>query len=61
MAHPPPNPSDQGARAVFSGHEGEEFSVNGQRAFVILPPGRRSGQPQPWVWYAPTLPGLPGP
>ena len=37
---------------------GEVFSVNGHEAFVILP-GNPS-RPVPWVWYAPTLPGLPG-
>jgi dipeptidyl aminopeptidase/acylaminoacyl peptidase len=47
--------------AVFSGHAGEEFGIGGRRAFVIRPPRLRPGQPPPWVWYAPTLPGLPGP
>lgn len=38
---------------------GEVFGIQGHTAFLILP-----GQPAaatPWVWYAPTLPGLPGP
>ncbi len=39
---------------------GEAFSVQGQPAFVILPPSQTSKEPIPWVWYAPTLPGLPG-
>jgi hypothetical protein len=40
---------------------GEVFFVAGRTAFVI--PGKDSppGQVKPWVWYAPTLPGLPGP
>jgi hypothetical protein len=38
--------------------KGETFSVNGHEAFVILPENL-SGH-IPWVWYAPTLPGLPG-
>jgi hypothetical protein len=37
---------------------GEVFSVQGHVAFVILP--RTSSVSTPWVWYAPTLPGLPG-
>ncbi len=40
---------------------GETFVVEGHTAFLILPPPakRRTG-PMPWVWYAPTLPNLPG-
>lgn len=40
---------------------GETFAVKGRTAFLILPPSkhRRTG-PIPWVWYAPTLPNLPG-
>lgn len=36
---------------------GEVFYVNGHEAFVILP--EVTSAPVPWVWYAPTLPGLP--
>jgi hypothetical protein len=61
MSHPPPNSPEGAARVVFSGHEGEEFTIGGHRAFVILPPGVRPAPPRGWVWYAPTLPGLPGP
>ena len=39
---------------------GEVFSVKGCTAFLILP-GQVGGGKTPWVWYAPTLPGLPGP
>src|SRR2546428_592215 len=39
---------------------GESFSVHGHAAFVILPPAKSTNGPIPWVWYAPTLPGLPG-
>lgn len=39
---------------------GEVFSVEGRPAFVILPPAKPGEGPIPWVWYAPTLPGLPG-
>ena len=37
---------------------GEAFKLNGHDAFVILPQGARADTP--WVWYAPTLRGLPG-
>jgi pimeloyl-ACP methyl ester carboxylesterase len=38
---------------------GEVFNVEGRVAFLI-PPGKPvSGSSVPWVWYAPTLPGLP--
>lgn len=36
---------------------GESFQIDGHEAFVILPPEHQANRP--WVWYAPTLPGLP--
>lgn len=36
---------------------GEVFSVAGCAAFVVEP--ARPARGRPWVWYAPTLPGLP--
>ncbi len=36
---------------------GESFQLNGHDAFVIVPPNVR--RDTPWVWYAPTLRGLP--
>lgn len=36
---------------------GKSFELNGNAAFVILPPEAESDIP--WVWYAPTLRGLP--
>lgn len=36
---------------------GEAFQIDGHDAFVILPPDARDDIP--WVWYAPTLSGLP--
>lgn len=39
---------------------GEVFTVEGHVAFLIPPSKPVSGSPVPWVWYAPTLPGLPG-
>ena len=38
---------------------GEVFAIQGHTAFLILPPKPVIGKPIPWVWYAPTLPGLP--
>jgi len=39
---------------------GTTLTVAGRTAFVIEPEERGAG-PTPWVWYAPTLPRLPGP
>jgi pimeloyl-ACP methyl ester carboxylesterase len=40
---------------------GEVFEVGGCIAFVILPETRiKYKEPIPWIWYAPTLPNLPG-
>lgn len=38
---------------------GESFLVEGCPAFVLLPPADLRQKPQPWIMYAPTLPGLP--
>lgn len=38
---------------------GEVFRVDERVAFVI-PPEKKLEGPTPWVWYAPTLPNLPG-
>ena len=40
---------------------GEVFTVSGATAFVILPESIPANGNIPWVWYAPTLKGLPGP
>ena len=37
---------------------GKVFELSGHEAFVILPPDAKENIP--WVWYAPTLPNLPG-
>jgi pimeloyl-ACP methyl ester carboxylesterase len=39
---------------------GRVFLVEGRTAFIIDPHHVEPGKPTPWVWYAPTLPGLPG-
>jgi len=41
--------------------EGTVFEVAGHTAFLMLPTTRDAAKPTPWVWYAPTLPRLPGP
>lgn len=38
---------------------GEAFEVDGRPAFVLLPEEAKRSKPQPWIFYAPTLPGLP--
>ncbi len=38
---------------------GESFTVEGRPAFVLLPEKEKRSTPQPWVFYAPTLPGYP--
>lgn len=40
---------------------GEVFRVQGRTAFLVPPEHFGVGKGTPWVWYAPTLPGLPGP
>jgi pimeloyl-ACP methyl ester carboxylesterase len=50
---------------------GEVFLVEGHRSFLITPAFKEKANEKaneasaksgkPWVWYAPTLPGLPGP
>jgi len=39
----------------------QTFEVAGRPAFVIMPAQADLKKPIPWVWYAPTLPGLPEP
>jgi hypothetical protein len=39
---------------------GEVFSVDGHTTFIIRANGNNQLNQSPWVWYAPTLPGLPG-
>ena len=40
---------------------GEVFAVAGRTAFLIAAEREGTGSSKPWVWYAPTLPNLPGP
>jgi hypothetical protein len=51
--------SGESRRITLCNQVGEEFTLSGHRAFVILPPVCKDITAQPWIWYAPTLPGLP--
>lgn len=37
----------------------EQFTVAGRPAFAFLPPAEKRATPQPWIFYAPTLPAYP--
>ena len=39
---------------------GEVFAIEGRTAFLIQPDVKSPKETTPWVWYAPTLRGLPG-
>ena len=39
--------------------KGEVFLIQEHTAFLILPDKPKAAKPIPWVWYAPTLRGLP--
>ncbi|MBP3954093.1 prolyl oligopeptidase family serine peptidase [Gemmata sp. G18] len=41
--------------------DGEVFEVSGRTAFLIPAKADPHAATKPWVWYAPTLPNLPGP
>ena len=51
--------SHQSRRVTICGQDGEEFALCGRLAFVIMPPKSEGTTTQSWVWYAPTVPGLP--
>jgi hypothetical protein len=38
---------------------GESFLVEKRPAFILWPPEEKRQKPQPWILYAPTLPGYP--
>ena len=38
---------------------GESFRVEGRPAFILTPAGDQRRTPQPWIFYAPTLPAYP--
>jgi pimeloyl-ACP methyl ester carboxylesterase len=39
---------------------GETLAISNRQAFLIPAGSAAASGPKPWVWYAPTLPGLPG-
>jgi len=45
--------------SIRLGLPGEDFMVAGRPAFVLLPSQPKEANPQPWIFYAPTLPSLP--
>lgn len=51
------DPEKKPAKALIL--PGESFLVQDRPAFVLLPPQSKRTNPQPWIMYAPTLPGLP--
>jgi pimeloyl-ACP methyl ester carboxylesterase len=59
MSTAAPNSESTSHPVVIAGRPGEGFSVGGCRAFLLRSPSADPGGMQPWVWYAPTLPGLP--
>lgn len=54
---PPGMPGRQEKKLPLPGHV---LRVDGHTAFLILPEAGKAPAERPWVWYAPTLPGLPG-
>tara|TARA_Y100001934_G_scaffold279901_1_gene385038 strand:+ start:3127 stop:5589 length:2463 start_codon:yes stop_codon:yes gene_type:complete len=38
---------------------GETFKLMGKKAFVMMPKKSKRSNPQPWIFYAPTLPAYP--
>ncbi|MBK7998228.1 MAG: prolyl oligopeptidase family serine peptidase [Verrucomicrobia bacterium] len=54
---PKPKMSGPMPRLILPGTE--DFTLDGRRAFVFLPPSDKRATPQPWIFYAPTLPGYP--
>lgn len=61
FAAPPDSPDAAPPPAKTLPRPGELFRVAGRPAFVIPADATRAPKAKPWVWYAPTLPGLPGP
>jgi dipeptidyl aminopeptidase/acylaminoacyl peptidase len=50
-------PSMTPARLALLGME--NFEIEGHPAFIFLPPEAKRTKPQPWIFYAPTLPAYP--
>ncbi len=54
------DPADQNAPKKNLPRPSEVFLVEGHTAFIIPAKTNSARAAKPWVWYAPTLPGLPG-
>jgi pimeloyl-ACP methyl ester carboxylesterase len=59
LAGQPDDPPDDRRPTKALPLPGEVFTVGGHAAFVILPEAGVRAAGIPWVWYTPTLPGLP--
>ncbi len=49
--------ADTPAKLVLA--DTEHFNVGDRPAFIFLPPVEKRAKPQPWIFYAPTLPAYP--
>jgi pimeloyl-ACP methyl ester carboxylesterase len=58
--HPTSRPAGKAMPVKDLPLPGEVFEVEGRTAFIISATADAAGKDRPWVWYAPTLPGLPG-
>src|SRR5213075_1447570 len=59
-----PTPAQSGIKAKNSSPgrlalPGENLTIEGHAAFIFLPPESKRANPQPWIFYAPTLPPYP--
>lgn len=60
LQNPPPKQADQPSKPVKDLIlPGESFLIEGRPAFILSPPEGLRRTPQPWIFYAPTLPGYP--
>ncbi len=57
LAAPKPKITGPSPRLKLPGLD--DFEIDGHRAFVFLPAAAKRATPQPWIFYAPTLPGYP--
>ena len=48
-----------GAPSKLTLPDTENFTIEGRPAFIFLPPAAKRATPQPWIFYAPTLPAYP--
>ena len=58
-AVPSAKPKSSGAPPKLVLSNTELITVDGRPAFMFLPPETKRANPQPWIFYAPALPGYP--